>query len=75
MIKRILKVIDEMLTRECLLCGDFMLDILSSSTVADQEPKSLSSISMVGGGPGAGKPNQTIMNQYMLDMDTLEDMI
>ena len=36
-IKMLLKKIDELLTKECILCGELLLDILNTSDIAEFE--------------------------------------
>lgn len=58
-IKQKLSKVDELLTKECVLCGDFMLDIIGSSTIPDEphRPRSLLKI----------KERQ---NSYSIDLTT-----
>ena len=42
-IKQKLSKVDELLTKECILCGDFLLDFLGTATISDepQRPRTL----------------------------------
>ena len=56
-IKQMLTKIDQLLTRECVLCGDFLLDMVGSSVIPD-EPMNQAAVELVD------------QNSYSIDLNT-----
>ena len=52
-----LSKIDQLLTRECVLCGDFLLDMVESSVIPD-EPMNQAAVELVD------------QNSYTIDLNT-----
>ena len=56
-IKQMLTKIDQLLTRECVLCGDFLLDMVGSAVIPD-EPTNKAVVELVD------------QNSYTIDLRT-----